>query len=145
MLFSARSASTWVGSSWYASPLAIGYFLGALSVCKRGVELDKDPVYQRRLAAGVIKASESREKVAFVPKKGAKLSVAIFVLGAVLIVLFGTIPSLRPTFMVEGKLVTLSMTHIIEIIMLVVAGVVSLLCKPNIDEVAKSSVFPRLV
>ena len=85
----------------------IGCFLGALSVCKRGVELDKDPVYQRRLAAGVIKASESREKVAFVPKKGAKLSVAIFVLGAVLIVLFGTIPSLRPTFMVEGKLVTL--------------------------------------
>ena len=68
----------------------IGCFLGALSVCKRGVELDKDPVYQRRLAAGVIKASESREKVAFVPKKGAKLSVAIFVLGAVLIVLFGT-------------------------------------------------------
>lgn len=119
----------------------IGCFLGALSVCKRGVELDKDPVYQRRLAAGVIKASESREKVAFVPKKGAKLSIAIFVLGAVLIVLFGTIPSLRPTFMVEGKLVTLSMTHIIEIIMLVVAGVVSLLCKPNIDEVAKSSVF----
>ena len=98
-------------------------------------------MYQRRLAAGVIKASESREKVAFVPKKGAKLSVAIFVLGAVLIVLFGTIPSLRPTFMVEGKLVALSMTHIIEIIMLVVAGVVSLLCKPNIDEVAKSSVF----
>ena len=44
------------------------------------------------------------EKVAFVPKKGAKLSVAIFVLGAVLIVLFGydPLPCPRP-FMVEGR------------------------------------------
>lgn len=118
----------------------IGCFLGALSVCKHGVELDKDPEYQRRLAEGAIKTSKAQNSV-YVPKKGAKLSVAIFVLGAVLIVLFGTIPSLRPTFMTDGKLVTLSMTHIIEIIMLVVAGVVSLLCKPNIDDVAKSSVF----
>lgn len=58
-------------------------------------------------------------------------------LGAVLIVLFGTIPAMRPTFLVDGKTVELSMTHIIEITMLVV----SLLCKPNIDDVAKRSVF----
>lgn len=119
----------------------LGCFLGALTVWKHGVELSEDSVYLRRLAEGTIKASHSNSNAVFIPKPKAKLSVAIFVLGAVLIVLFGTIPELRQMSMADGKIVSLSMTHVIEIIMLVVAGVIAILCKPNIDDVAKSSVF----
>ncbi len=117
----------------------LGCLLGALSVWRYGVELDKDPEYQRRLAAGVITKTTVRRERTVVP--GAKLSVILFVLGAVIIVMFGTIPSLRPSFVVGGKTVTLSMTHIIEIIMLVVAGVVAILCRTKVDNIAKCSVF----
>lgn len=119
----------------------LGCLLGALSVCRHGLELKDDPEYQRRVLANAIEPPKAAEHGPYVPKKGAKLAVAIFILGAALIVLFGTIPALRPTFLVEGETVELSMTHIIEIVMLVVAGVVSLLCRPKIDDVAKSSVF----
>lgn len=119
----------------------LGCLLGALTVWKRGVELSEDPEYLRRLAEGTIKASQSNGRSVFVPKPKAKLSVVVFVLGAILIILFGTIPELRQMTAPDGKTVSLSMTHVIEIIMLVVAGVIAILCKPNIDEVAKSSVF----
>lgn len=119
----------------------LGCLLGALTVCKKGVELNQDPDYLRRVKEGTLAPLKDPAHTTFVPKKGAKLSVAIFILGACLIVLFGTIPSLRPSFLVDGKTVSLSMTHVIEIIMLVVAGIVTICCKPNVDEVAKSSVF----
>lgn len=123
----------------------IGCLLGALSVCRRGVELKDDPEYQKRLAAeGLNAASVAAQHKDLKEKKfdfSAKLSVALFVLGAAVIVLFGTIPQLRPTFMIDGKLVTLSMTHAIEIIMLVVAGIVVLCCKTRVSDIAKCSVF----
>lgn len=117
----------------------IGCLLGALTVWKRGLELDKDPEYQKRLAAGMIPPVVPHEERKPIP--GAKLSVLFFVLGAIVIVLLGTIPSLRPTFLVGGKVVELSMTYVIEIVMLVVAGLVALACKPPIGKVAQSSVF----
>jgi anaerobic C4-dicarboxylate transporter-like protein len=119
-----------------------GCLLGALTVWKYGVELDQDPEYKRRLAEGLIQASRTTDhRTTFVPQKGAKASVALFILGALIIVLLGTIPELRPSFTVNGKTETLSMTHAIEIIMLVVAGVVTIICKPKVDNIAKSSVF----
>lgn len=119
-----------------------GCLLGALTVWKYGVELDQDPEYKRRLAEGLIQASSTTDhRTTFVPKKGAKASVALFILGALIIVLLGTIPELRPSFTVNGKTETLSMTHAIEIIMLVVAGIVTIICKPKVDNIAKSSVF----
>lgn len=119
----------------------LGCLLGALSVCRHGVELAEDPEYLRRVKEGLFEAKESSSQVQFQAKPGAKLSVLIFVLGAAVIVLFGTIPALRPTFLVDGATQTLSMTHIIEIVMLIVAGIITLICKPNVDCVAKSSVF----
>ena len=117
----------------------IGCLLGALTVWKHGLELDKDPEYQKRLAAGMIPPVVPHEERKPIPV--AKLSVLFFVLGAIVIVLLGTIPSLRPTFLVGGKVVELSMTYVIEIVMLVVAGLVALACKPPIGKVAQSSVF----
>ena len=117
----------------------IGCLLGALTVWKHGLELDKDPEYQKRLAAGMIPPVVPHEERKPIP--GEKLSVLFFVLGAIVIVLLGTIPSLRPTFLVGGKVVELSMTYVIEIVMLVVAGLVALACKPPIGKVAQSSVF----
>lgn len=118
----------------------IGCLLGALVVLKRGPELADDPVYQKRLAEGAIE-SVKKHKAQKVYPTSAKISVWLFLLGTVIIVLFGTIPSLRPVYHMGDKVVTLSMTHIIEILMLVVAGIIVLVCKPNIDKIAKSSVF----
>lgn len=118
----------------------LGCLLGALVVIKKGPELNEDPEYLKRLAEGAIApVAKHDQNKQF--SSTAKLSVGLFLLGALIIVLFGTIPALRPVYHVGAKTVTLSMTHIIEIMMLVVAGAIVLICKPNIDKIAKSSVF----
>ncbi|EPC09272.1 anaerobic C4-dicarboxylate transporter family protein, partial [Pasteurella multocida] len=56
---------------------------------------------------------------------------------ALLVVLMGTFPSLRPTF--DGK--AMGMAHTIEIVMLSAGALIMLLCKPDGTAVTKGSVF----
>ena len=77
-----------------------------------GKELDADPVYQQRVREGVI--DPEAEKKALVrmvrnPNPRAKWSVLVFLTGVFLVVLFGSLPSLRPSFEVNGT--TESLTH----------------------------------
>lgn len=116
-----------------------GVICGAISVYKRGVELKDDPEYQKRLAEGAIKPVVHAEKK--VHTKTAKLSVALFLLGTAVIVLMGTIPALRPTFNVGGQVSQLSMTVAIEIVMLVIAAAIVLICRPKVAAITKCSVF----
>jgi anaerobic C4-dicarboxylate transporter DcuA len=67
----------------------------------------------------------------------ARLSVIIFLLTTLSIVIFGSVPSLRPSF--EGS--TLSMPLLIEILMLTAAALILLLTRTNGIEAAKGSVF----
>lgn len=119
----------------------IGVLCGAVYASRVGKELADDPEYQRRLAAGLIEPVVKKELHAVTANAEAKRSVALFLLGAVLIVLLGTIPSLRPDFLVDGKMSKLSMSHTIEIVMLVIAGVMVLTCKVNIEKITTGSVF----
>ena len=122
----------------------IGLMCGALAVCRMGKELDQDPGYQKLLAEG---AFENAKKAQALGTEGgatpaAKLSVAIFLLAAVVVVLVGTFPELRPTVTnVAGKVSKVSMTHMIELIMLITGALIVMFCKAKPDAVIRTSVF----
>lgn len=113
-----------------------GVLVGAFFSKRVGKDLEEDPEYQRRLQAGEIKAAKG-DSVKIKNLRYARLSVILFVLATVLIVLFGSIPTLRPSF--DGKAV--DMPAIIEMLMLSTAAIIMLLTRTNGLEACKGSVF----
>lgn len=114
----------------------IGVLVGAFASMRVGKELVDDPEYQRRLQSGELDNSHvelNDIKNLF----SAKLSVILFIAATVLIVLFGSIPSMRPTF--DGN--TLGMPSLIEILMLTTAAVILLVTKTSGAKAAQGSVF----
>jgi len=75
----------------------LGSMIGALAVCRVGSRLEDDPIYQDRLAKGLVE--DRRDAVAVAPERlrPARLSVAIFLLAAVGVVALGLIERARPT------------------------------------------------
>ena len=120
----------------------IGVIVGAIAVNFIGVPLEKDPEYLRRVQEGLIKTDKD-EKEVLTPEqqKRAKLSVIIFLLGVLSIVLFGSIDTLRPTFVINEKVVKMEMTQIIEIVMMSTAGLMLIFSKADIGKAVKGSVF----
>ncbi|WP_315154998.1 anaerobic C4-dicarboxylate transporter [Capnocytophaga leadbetteri] len=120
----------------------VGVIVGAIAVSFMGVPLEKDPEYLRRLREGVLGA-EGKSEEALSPQaaKRAKTSVIIFLIGVLSIVLFGSIDSLRPTFTVNGQLIKLGMTQVIEIVMMSTAGLMLIFAKADINKAVKGSVF----
>ena len=120
----------------------VGVIVGAIAVSFMGVPLEKDSEYLRRLREGVLDA-EGKSEEALSPQaaKRAKTSVIIFLIGVLSIVLFGSIDSLRPTFTVNGQLIKLGMTQVIEIVMMSTAGLMLVFAKADINKAVKGSVF----
>jgi len=118
----------------------MGVLVGAFVANKMGKELEKDPEYIRRVEAGDLDRPHTLDIKKEVPFR-AKLSVYLFVLGAFAIVMFGSFASLRPEWLVDGVVVRLGMPEAIEIIMMVVAALILIFSKVNIDTVAKGNVF----
>ena len=114
----------------------IGVLVGAFMSRKVGKELEDDPEYQRRLKEGML-ARDEREKKTIKNMRNAKLSVIFFVLATALIVVFGSVKSLQPTF--DGT--PIKMEHIIEILMLTASAIILLITKTNGIEVTKGNVF----
>jgi anaerobic C4-dicarboxylate transporter DcuA len=79
----------------------IGCMLGALSVYWKGVELKDDPIYQDRLAKGLVEAPKEAPKLEGKQRKQAIGSVITFLSAAILIVSFGIFPGLHPAYTVE--------------------------------------------
>jgi anaerobic C4-dicarboxylate transporter DcuA len=117
----------------------LGVVAGALVASRMGAELADDPEYQRRLADGLVAghAAEARPPATW----QAKLAVVLFILGAVSIVFFGSFPSLRPSYEVNGKPVQMAMADAIEMVMLGIAAIMVAACKASPEKVAKGSVF----
>lgn len=118
----------------------VGVIVAAIFSLKTGKELENDPEYLRRLKEGLLKDSstQSKEKKEY-PR--ARLSVIIFLIATFSVVLFGSIQSLRPSFLIDGEMVMLDMPAIIEIIMLSTAGLILILTKTNGLAAASGSVF----
>ena len=120
----------------------VGVIVGAIAVSFMGVPLEKDPEYLRRLREGVLDAGgKSEEALSPQAAKRAETSVIIFLIGVLSIVLFGSIDSLRPTFTVNGQLIKLGMTQVIEIVMMSTAGLMLIFAKADINKAVKGSVF----
>lgn len=114
----------------------VGVLIGAVSSQKVGKELEDDPEYQRRLKEG--KMDDASGKSTNVKNlRNAKLSVIFFVLATILIVVFGSIKSIQPTF--NGT--PIKMEYIIEILMLTASAIILLLTKTDGIEVTKGNVF----
>ncbi|MGO2303648.1 MAG: anaerobic C4-dicarboxylate transporter [Providencia sp.] len=98
-------------------------------------KLSDDPIYQKRLAEGLVELRGSQVKEI---KDGAKASVLLFLLGVVSVVAYAIInsPSLG---IVETPL--MNTTNAILIIMLTVATLITVLCRVNTDAILNSSTF----
>jgi anaerobic C4-dicarboxylate transporter DcuA len=116
-----------------------GVLLGAVAASRLGVELDIDPEYKRRLAAGEVEppAGTARPPATW----RAKLSVGLFVGGAVAIVLLGSFPSLRPTYATGAGTQQMELSDAIEMLMLTIAALMVVVCKADPEKVARGSVF----
>lgn len=122
----------------------LGLGLACVFVNKMGKELKDDPIYQRRLQNPEYAASLANNTVIEEDKpisSKAKISLGIFLGAALLVVIMGAIPSLRPSFGEVGKMKPLGMAHTIEIIMLSAGALILLICKPDSHAITRGSVF----
>lgn len=121
----------------------IGVIVGAFAVRFIGVDLEKDSEYQRRVRDGILKnEKQTTYEISAKENQKALISVIIFLIGVLLIVIFGSIPSLRPSFVLtDGTSYQLGMTEIIEIVMMSIAGLMLIFTKTNVDKAVKGSVF----
>ena len=109
-----------------------------------GKELDADPIYQKRIRDGLIDPeAEKKTLVRMVrnPNQRAKWSVLVFLTGVILVVLFGSIPSLRPSFEVNGTTESLTMPQTIEIVMMSIAALILIVGKSGVDKVVSGNIF----
>jgi len=100
-----------------------------------GKPLDKDPEYQRRLQEGLFANPTMDEEKVIHPR--AKWAVLVFLLGVLLVVLFGIYPELRPSF--DGK--PLNMNATIEMVMMSIAALILFVGKASVTDAAKGNVF----
>ncbi|WP_371377328.1 anaerobic C4-dicarboxylate transporter family protein [Sporomusa aerivorans] len=120
----------------------IGIMAGALVVNRMGRELEDDPVYLEKMEKGLIPVLTAQEQAEIANKKEAKLSVVIFLIGALLVVLLGTFTWLRPDVVnAAGKVSKLDMTNAIEIVMLSVAALMVVTCKVDVNKIISGAVF----
>ena len=113
----------------------IGVMVGAFFSLKVGKELMDDPQYQARIQDGVSTSHVKLNDVENIFK--ARLSVFLFVLGTILIVLFGSFPQLRPEFV--GK--PLEMPLLIEMLMLSVAAFILFFTRTKGVKATQGSIF----
>lgn len=92
-----------------------------------GKELVDDEVYKERVAKGIIDPEHDSKLIDAMiknPNPRAKYAVVAFLLGVLMVVVFGSVPSLRPSFMVDGMLHRVTLPETIEIVMMSVAATV---------------------
>ena len=109
-----------------------------------GKELVDDPEYRRRVKEGIINPEQdakNMEQMEEHPNPRAKYSVIAFLVAVVMIVIFGSVPSLRPSFMVDGETVRMGMPETIEVVMMAMSTVILLVGKAKVQDAVKGSVF----
>lgn len=115
----------------------IGVLVGAFASMRVGKELMEDTEYLHRMEEGLLEDKHvelNDVKNMF----QARLSVIIFIVATLLIVLFGSIPGLRPSF--DGKV--MDMPSLIEILMLSAAALILIISRTDGIKATQGSVFP---
>ncbi len=115
--------------------LIVGIFITGLVYVKRGRELADDPEYQERLAEGRIEPPRVEEAIDVGPY--GQRSALIFMTGVLVIVALGLFDGLRPVF----DDTSLSMTSVIQMVMLSTAVFIVVTCKAAPKEVPSTQIF----
>ena len=102
-----------------------------------GKPLEKDAEYQRRMREGLLKVEDETRDETIANNPQAKWAVLAFMLGVLLVVLFGVFPELRPSF--NG--IRLAMNTTIEMVMMSIAALILLVGKADVGKAANSNVF----
>jgi anaerobic C4-dicarboxylate transporter-like protein len=117
------------------------FFLAAIitsfSVYKRGLELEQDPEFQRRVAAGEYESLHGEKKEEYVATPGAKKGVAIFGLGVLAVLILGSFTGLLPPW--DGT--RLSTPMVIQMVMLSAALLIMIVGKVPSSKLNQGSVF----
>jgi anaerobic C4-dicarboxylate transporter DcuA len=123
----------------------LGSLIGALAVMWKGPELEDDAIYQERLAKGLIEAPASTSVLESTKLMRARGSVIVFMTAAVLVVVLGLFPTLRPTYTVlsggQESIEQLEMAPAIMILMLAAAGINMLLFGASPATTVKTSIM----
>ena len=109
-----------------------------------GKELEDDPEYQRRVREGLINPeaeAKAMQQMEQSPNPRAKWSVLAFLLGVVLVIIFGSVPSLRPSYEVDGVIERLSMPETIEILMMSIAALILIVGKASVKKAVSGNIF----
>ena len=109
-----------------------------------GKELHEDETYQQRIKDGTINPENDSKLIDEMiknPNPRAKYAVMAFIFGVLMVVIYGSFPSIRPSFMLDGELHHVSMPEIIEIIMMSVAALILLVGKAKVGDAVKGNVF----
>lgn len=118
----------------------IGCMITAFIMTKfSNLDLSKDPVYQQRLAQGLVQAPKAQADVKL--KSGAKLSVVIFLIGVLFVVLYATAISKIGGEPVLIENVIVGRDAAIMSIMLTVATCIVFFCKIEPGKIPDTSVF----
>lgn len=113
----------------------VAIFIAALITNFLGKELKSDPVYQARLAKGEVSL---RGASVFEEKKGAKRSVALFLIGIVAVVFYATAIS-DAVGLISNPV--LPRNEAIVVFMLTIAALICLSCKVDTAKILSASTF----
>lgn len=123
----------------------LGVLAGAFVTNKIGRELKNDPIFNEKLKdpeyVKMIGEQSQSVDINTLPRS-AKTSVLIFLLSVLAIVLFGAIPSLRPSWTtVDGVKTSLSMVSVIEMVMMGAAALIILISKVKVSTISSGNIF----
>ncbi|MEX3515907.1 anaerobic C4-dicarboxylate transporter [Corynebacterium camporealensis] len=114
----------------------LAIFPAAWLANREGKELADDPVYQERMAAGLVKKPVAGTD--FTPPKGAKASVIIFIIAILVVMIWATLTSEQIGLIAEP---TLPRNEAIMTVMLTAATVIVMMTKIPAADVLNTQVF----
>lgn len=123
----------------------VGIIIAAAASYKRGLDLDKDPEFQKKLQDPAQREyiyGNTSTTLDMKVSPEARRAVYIFLCALGVIVLFAALPQLLPTFeKADGTTETLKMNLVIQIVMISAAALMIILCKANPKKAVAGAVW----
>lgn len=123
-----------------------GVMVAAIWSYRRGKDLEEDPIFQAYIKDPAHYQDVYGNQTESLQNKELPSSfyraMYMFFLGIIIIAVLGNFPQILPSFPdAKGTMKAISMTTVIQMIMLVIAAAILIFCKVNAKDVGKSQVF----